>query len=430
MVVKVAVFGGEDIVKRINKYIEGQEAIKMIPFTYNRSAETVQLIDKAFMCDIYLFAGALPYFYAKDKIDKKRLPAVQVVFDEYMILRNLHHMKNEYCRQLNRLSMDGPDEKYINNVLKELNLDDKEIYPYCLAGDQHVTVDKIVGHHQRLWNDGKIDYVLTAIDEVEQRLSELGIPTTSMVIPEINIQHAIEQAKAMATFNKSKSNQIVSAFIRIKNFHEIKATAGEEIAQELMLKLHQILLKFGQKTQASIFPDTHYQFVLFGTRGVLNHITTHYRDFPLLIEIEATLQVPVDIGFGLGLTAIQAVDNAKLALKTCSETEESTCYIINERQDAIGPLGVKKSFDTSRLYQELIHKARLNNELSYNFIDFITIRNNEPFSSNDVATYYNVTKRSAERTINKLLTGEVIRIAGEERPYLKGRPRKLFTLNQ
>ena len=77
----------------------------------------------------------------------------------------------------------------------------------------------------------------------------------------------------------------------------------------------------------------------------------------------------------------------------------------------------------------ILNIFKLNNELSYNFIDFITDRNNEPFSSNDIAAYYKVTKRSAERTVNKLLSGNVIKVSGEERPYLKGRPRKLFSLN-
>jgi len=128
------------------------------------------------------------------------------------------------------------------------------------------------------------------------------------------------------------------------------------------------------------------------------------------------------------LTAKQADVNARLALERCRENENSNCYIVNERQDVIGPLGVKKHFDPAELYQSLIHKARLNNELSYNFIDFITHRNNEPFSSQDIAVFYRVTKRSAERTINKLLVGKVIKIVGEEKPYIKGRPRKLFQL--
>src|SRR5699024_9996590 len=101
---------------------------------------------------------------------------------------------------------------------------------------------------------------------------------------------------------------------------------------------------------------------------------------------------------------------------------------VNDRKDRIGPLGVKKHINTSRLYQALIHKARLNNELSYNFIDFITTRNNEPFSSRDVASFYKVTKRSAERTVNKLLSGKVIKVVGEEQTYTRGRHSNLIQI--
>ncbi len=196
------------------------------------------------------------------------------------------------------------------------------------------------------------------------------------------------------------------------------------------MQLHQLLLKYSKKTHASVLANGDHQFALFGTRGVLDHITNHYRDFPLLKEIEYALETSVDIGFGLGLTAKQAEDNAKLALETCSGTQEGSCYIVNERRETIGPLGVKKEINPSELYRALIHEAKLNNELSYNFIDFIETRNNEPFSSNDIATYYRVTKRSAERTIKKLIAGDVIKVVGEEKPYVKGRPRKLFQLNQ
>src|SRR5699024_10362722 len=134
---------------------------------------------------------------------------------------------------------------------------------------------------------------------------------------------------------------------------------------------HDILQKFGRQTNSSVIQNNMNQFMLFGTRDMLDHITKHYRNFPLLRQINELLNIEVDIGFGLGLAAKQAEMHAKIALKTCMESELGSCYIVNDRKDRIGPLGVKKHINTSRLYQALIHKARLNNELSYNFIDFI-----------------------------------------------------------
>ncbi|MFD1037008.1 hypothetical protein ACFQ3N_01015 [Virgibacillus byunsanensis] len=428
--IKMAVFARNHVMERIHDYIEYDQDVEIIPFVYTKTNETVELVKKAFMCDIYVFASSLSYLYAKEVIEKKRLPAIQVPFDEYMILSSFYRVKNEHNQQLSRISIDALDSRHVDEVLNELQIGGGEIYTYSFGVDEKTDLDNIFNYHKQLWYEGKTEFALTSIEEVEQMLKEAGIPTICMKIPQINIVHTIEKAKSIVSLNQSKSSQIVAGYVRLKNLDLIIKEKGELASKQLLLKLHQILLKFGHKTYASVLYNNDNQFAVFGTKGILDHITNHYRDFPLLKELEQAINAKVDIGFGLGLTAKQAENNAKLALEACSLDNDSNCYIVNERQDTIGPLGVKKDFNTSQLYHALIHKAKLNNELSYNFIDFIAIRNKEPFSSNDVASYYRVTKRSAERTINKLLSGEVIKVVGEEKPYLKGRPRKLFNLNQ
>ena len=427
MKVKIAVFGRGKLIERINEYTRDRDDIEIVPFIYTNAVEVLDLIEKAFMCDVYLFGGSLPYLYAKEKIERKRLPATQVVFDDYMILTSFYRLKDSN-QELNRISVDVLDEQFVDEVVAELTLEDRDIYTHSYGEDPVPDIGKISHFHKALYEAGKVDYALTSIEEVEQRLAMEGIPTSSMKIPKLNVERAIERAKSIATLNKSKSAQVVAGFVQIKELDNLVAKKGESFVRKSLAKLHHILLEFGQRTSASIIANRDNEFTIIGTKGVLDHITNHYRDLPLLQEIARTLGVPVDIGFGLGLTAKQAEDNAKLALENCSTTEESSSYIVNERREIIGPLGITKHVDTSQLYHALIHRARLNNELSYNFIDFINLRNNEPFSANDISNYYQVTKRSAERTIHKLLDGYVIRASGEEKPYLKGRPRKLFKL--
>jgi hypothetical protein len=427
--IKVAVFGRMELIDYFDGHLKRHDDIEVVPFIYTKASETVELIEKAFMCDVYLFLEELPFLYAQQKIKKKRLPAVQVALDEYMILTSFYHLKNKHQLKLSRLAIDVPNEKHVSEVLAELSIDQHDIYTLSYGNDEEVNMNSVIQFHKQLFEEGKIDYVLTSLKEVESRIQEAGIPTYLMVVPKINIDHAIDQCKSIARLNMSKSAQIVAGYVRIKELDRIKEEHGEEQLQLLQQTLYEILRKFGHKTYASVLTNSENQYVIFGTRGVLDHITNHYRDFPLIKEIEKALATPIEIGFGLGLTAKQAEDHARLAINACLHNRNSSCYIVNDRQETIGPLGVKKNFDTSRLYQALIHKAKLNNELSYNFIDFVQLRNNEPFSSNDIANYYRVTKRSAERTVNKLLSGDVIKVVGEEKPYLKGRPRKLFQIN-
>lgn len=424
MKVKVAVFGREETLERIKRITKKDNDIEILPFTYTHSREVPELIERAFMCDIYLFTGALSYLLAQDKINKKRLPTVHVAFNEYMILTSFYRLRYDHDQQLDRLSLDVPDINYIEKVEEELKFKDKQIYTYSF-GNESPNIDKIALYHKRLWDEGKIDYVLTSSKEVESILQAFHIPVSCMVIPNINLESAIKEAKSLTELNHNKSPLVVTGFIQMKESNEQAKNYNVTVD-----KMKQILTSFVKRTDAMLSHTNDNQFVVVGTKKLLDYIQNHYRDFPILKDFESEIGMPIDIGFGLGLTVKESESHALFALEKCRRENSSLCFIVNERKDTIGPIGIQREIDTSRLFHSLIHKARLNNELSYNFIDFITDRNNEPFSSNDIALYYKVTKRSAERTVNKLLSGNVIKVSGEERPYLKGRPRKLFTLNQ
>ncbi len=429
---KIAIFGSQPFIERIKFFIEIKKDVEFVYFPYSKAEDVKDLIEQAFLCDIYVFSELPAYIYVKHKLNKKRLPSLLMSIDAYTIVTSLFRLYQNRVYELDRISIDMLNDQQVMNAMSEFTLSDKEVYIYSFEEQDITMLDKIVNHHEQLWKQGKIDYVLTSIKEVAACLNDKGIPASCMVIPKLNIENTLKEAKKIVQLNPYQSNtaQIVVGFIRLKNKCDLETEHDSRFIAKPLQQLHQLVEEFGKQTSATVIQNHENQIILIGTKSVLENIQNHYRDFPLLHTVERELQRPVDIGFGLALTAMEAEQNAKLALEICDSTLDSRCYIVNERQDIIGPIGIEKAFDKSKLYQSLIHKARLNNELSYNFINFISKRNNEPFSSHDIASHYKVTKRSAERTINKLLSGEVIKVAGEEKPYLKGRPRKLFKLNQ
>lgn len=430
MKIKLAVFGREDIIQLIRLYVKDKEHIEIVPFIYKNESGIINLIDRAIMCDAFVFTEHLPFLYVQEQATKKNVPIIQVAVDEYMFLTSLYQLRKKHNPALHNLSIDIPNQEVVHKVIQELGVDSQTIHTHAY-GESH-DIEEIVTHHEILWNQGKIEYVLTSIKEVKRRLETKNIPVENMVIPIGNIATSIEEAISIVTLNNSISTQVVSGIVNIRNKDEILYLHGESYIQEILGNIEQILETFKSDTDTSLFLNNEQQFIMFGTRGTLDYITSNYRSLPLRNHIEEAMpsDVTVDIAFGLGLHALEAEQHAQLALVACQKLDEHTCYIVNERKETIGPIGVKKQFNTATLYRDLIHKARLSNQLSYNFIGFIKNRNNEPFSSNDVAVHYNVTKRSAERTINKLLSGKVIKHVGEERPYVKGRPRKLFQIVQ
>lgn len=424
---KIAVFGRKELVNSVITYTEDQDDIEIVPLIHRHAQETSELMEQAVMCDIYLFTDALSFSYAKEKINKKRMPAVTIPCDEYMILTAFYRLQNVHNQQIEHVSIDTPTEDPVNEVKRELAMQDHSIYMYSFNDHHDHHIDSITAHHIALWEKGKIDYVLTSVKEVEEHLHFKKIPVYMMKVPKCNIEQTIEHARKVAAFHQSKNTQIVTGLFRIKQYDKLAKVSGKKIAEERLGELQDLLQPFAIRANSSVLLDGN-RLAFIGTQDILHYLKKHLRGLPLLKDIEQKLEMTIDIGFGFGLTAKQAQNNANLALKQCENNVVSACYIVNERQETIGPLGVEKFVDTSKLYQALIHKAKLNNELSYNFIDFIKLRNNEPFSANDIAEFYRVTKRSAERTVYKLLTGEVIKVVGEEKPYQRGRPRKLFRI--
>src|SRR5699024_12729633 len=99
----------------------------------------------------------------------------------------------------------------------------------------------------------------------------------------------------------------------------------------ILPKLDQLLEEFTFQTEAALIQTKANQYVLFGTQKMIHYITDHYRNFPLLTEIERSLQVPISIGFGLGMTVKQAENNAKRKQdRSNQEQKRQKCYLRKE----------------------------------------------------------------------------------------------------
>lgn len=427
MKAKVAVFGPESVIVRIQKLKKEFSNYELFPFIYSEANQTPELLEQAFLCDIFLFTESIAYCYVKEKTKKRRFSTIVIHCNEYILTTALLQSLSDMLPQ-KRISLDGTTEEVVQHVLTPLKEIQVDLFPFYEDVWDGRTVENIVDHHRKLWEDRTTDFALTAYSEVAKRLQKENIPVRLITTPDLCFKSALETVERRITFHNNTSVQHVIGYFRFKHLEQLPSSLKEMILFRRQAELDNFLQKFATQQDAIALRNNQHDMVLIGSKKLLNYLTNHFGNFPPLQKIEEQIKEPVGIGFGLGLTHHQAKEHALLALEMTANEEGSSCYIVNESQASIGPVGVKKQINPSFLYQSLIHKAKLNNDLSYNFIEFIKMRNNKPFSSHDVANYYSVTKRSAERTINKLLSAEIIKVAGSEKPYQKGRPRKLFAL--
>lgn len=418
MDIKLGVFGEKNIVKRVQKIAEQFPSIEVLPFIFSEPSDAMDQAERAIMCDALLFTDYCSYNEAVKQKNKKLIHYID--YDEYSMLSSILHTGN--LSQKKRLSMDYPAELEIDDLTRGIQSTEYKLFSKGYNKRDISNVQVLTHFHKELYSQGKTDFILTSRRSVYNQLLQEGLPVHFIQIPSKCIVQALR--KIEETLEMTTPNLIITGILALKENIPI------HLHHQVHMEVRQYLSRFCQKYDAMLLTNQENHYFMIGTGKLIHVIKENYRGLPLIEDIEKLADGPISLGFGLGLTPLTSQKHAYLALEACQSEKCSLSYLFNECQEQIGPIGKQKNIDTNKLFDMLVHQARLNNELSYLFIQFIVERNNEPFSSNDIADFYHVTKRSAERTLKKLTSSDIITIFGKERPYSKGRPRTLFILNQ
>lgn len=435
MEVKIAAFGSRGNMQTVLESVP-HDNIKITPFIYEDPKDSPELVRKAYGFDALLFTGPVPYYFSLKEIEDKKLPSAFIPFDEYVVSLSLYYVRLHLGIHSSKLSFDIHDSRYIYSVLKELKLDPESVFIkeyQSLIKEELPFSDELVHFHYDLWEKGKIDLVITSINSVYEKLTGLGVNCFRMIVPQKNILDTLNTAYARGELMLSKKSQIAVGFVSIKEYDEIMKRKGKLGSQELVLELHQLLLQFGKEINASIQYLGNEKYIIFGTRGPLEYITNQYQELSILSKIYELLNIHVSMGFGFGINANEAEENAQIALHYADQIRnKGSSYIITDSKLVIGPLNDKvtdfhlRSEDNQTL--DISEKTGLSVSNISKLIKFWEIRDYKGFTSRDLAEYFQFSKRSSDRMLKRLLDANIIYINGEEQPFSKGRPRSVYKI--
>lgn len=438
MKIRIALIGSPTMMNRVLQHETSFPEATLMPHVYRKPEEAAELVRSVRDCDVLFFTGPLPYHFAKAAAGELELPAVHVSFDEYMIALTLYDIRQRLQTPGGALSIDIPKAEYVRSVARELGLSYEQFHvkPYFPTDDPReasVNTDDMVNFHLRLWQSGESVLALTGIDAVFVRLQQLGVPCHRMHIPEKNIGDALAKAVAQGQLLVSSNSQIAVGFASIDRYETLTNERGSYAGQELSLKVHQLLLQLGKQMDASIQQTSASRFVLYGTRGAVQTGTGMMRELPVLSEVRQLTGVTISVGFGYGATAREAEHNAGIALHHARQAGGDKGYIVTDGKTVIGPLD-----DDIRSYQlrsedsqivSVAERAGLSVATVSKLYEFLRLRHFAGFSVQELAEYQQVQRRTVERVVKKLLDSGVIRVAGEEQPFRKGKPRSVYQFN-
>lgn len=417
MVTRIAVIGSADFIKTILSVAPQVKDIVIEPYTYLQPQEAATIIKNLTPCDAVFFSGALPYYFAKEITEELPFPTLFLEQNEVAVASSLLSITYQRGTPIERISIDLLKASFVTNILSETGISCPSLHLMDFADMLPTKFDtsKIINFHQSLFESGEVDLALTSVHAVYDKLIQLGIPVCRMIDPVNALIRGLQDAKTQAEIRKNHYATIAVGYISIKEKNTIPAHNIHEFAQYI---------------NANIQKMDRHTYTFYSSRGDIEALMESDAFFNYI----AKFQEKLTIGFGYGATVREASQNARVAHTFAINDKKESCgYILTENKELLGPFpsGTKMQMlknddpDLRLLAKEIkLSPANLSK-----IIQFSRSRHSLQFTAADLSDYLQITRRSTERILKKMVDHGSINIVGEEMTYQQGRPRALYVLN-
>lgn len=414
-------------IKQIEPLIQDQCELTFIP--YRLIGEIQELYERNHQFyDGILFSGALGYNILQQKFTEFTTPTYFLDIPEGDFYKRLFSISNSN-KNLNfaRVCMDLISEE--NNYMGLKGVLKEEEFPFCLQLEYTTALyERAFQQHLSLWNQGKIDLVITRISNIVNLLNQAGIPNI-FIFP--SKESMLEQVKHIINelqISNLLENQGAIGVVTIK---------GQENMSDLELKqimLHKALLEFNEKENVlSVIQRKHASFEIITSQSDLKTLTNDFTTCSVLQYLNETLPFHVNIGWGIGTTFYQAKMSAQTANNQAKSMDLPCAYVITANEEVIGPLGDDTCLHFTNKVDPQLQK--LSETLSVSILQIKKImalisklKTNE-LTAEDLAYQLGLTLRQANRILNKLEDKGAAKISYRKQEKLRGRPKKIYKID-
>lgn len=406
---KVALFGSAEFCQRAKQFTEHRSEIILDLYPYTIYSEAPNLLKKLLPCDAILFSGSLPYAASKEVLESIPMPVTYLKQDEAEITTTLLSISIQQPLALDDLSIDVRDVTILENVLSDIKSGNQRPIIYEL--EDGGKLDELVAFHTSVYSANPSNIAVTSVHAAFDRLEILGIPVFKMISVKSSFLETIDRLCQEVLLQKSETSKITAGII--VNFSETPEM------NESFERLAKILHAHYIQADDSI--------LLYTTQGAIQNalMLSEFQDLAGKLSGE--------IAFGSGGTLTAAKENAESALRYMQTEEQPGLYLLDDKKELQNLLSANVNPIELRVIEPLLSEIAEKTALSPAVLSKLALfgqsQQSTQFTANDLASHLGVSRRTAERTIKKLLTGAYANTVGEEMTYRQGRPRAVYELN-
>ncbi|WP_101842077.1 hypothetical protein [Halobacillus sp. Marseille-P3879] len=429
MKTKIGVIAPHDSLQRIMYVAKEFEDISFVPYPYEQLEEVSSILKKHRQdVDQWFFSGVLNYTYAmKNNLitaDEGAFPPLHGA-SFFGILLEAQLNSNQVFRQV---GIDTITNEEFDKILSYYQLEDLTYYTHPFESNK--SADELVQFHSRLYEEGKIEVVITSIKDVYLQLKEKKIPVYRVTPSYLSIKMIIQFLEERAQSNLYRNSQVAVIGCRI----EMEPDNLEELYYSFKTKYQELdvrrqLFEIAEKTNGSVMQMGDGLFFIFTTRGELS-IETEGDLFSLIDEIHLQTSLQVKISIGFGETVLQAEQHVRLGFRHIKDYDKPILLVVDDDQ-SISAKHQEEQINYSTVEIGASWKEKMKDvNLSPGVVSKITAYANhyrrEQFSSQDLARWLKSTERNGRRILAEMERVGIVEQSGEAQSGERGRPRKLF----
>lgn len=435
---KIAVIGHSRIIKPIvelmNKQYSTIESIE-IEFTYTEMIDSAVEYIKAQLASLdgLVFTGRRPY----ELINKAmgiNIPQMYIKHDRSILLQTILEANCIKGHNINDFSCDSYSLEELNDAFEGFGYDQKlniHTAPRSINGDNQVW--ELYAYHKDLYEKGLVSFCMTGVSMVDEKLSEVGIPSLLMNPTKEAINNAISKLLMLINALENSESQIVVLAIEGDLLSEYNLINDNEY--QMMLeksKISKEVYKFAESIQAAVVESGSMSYMLFSTRQLLESVTGQLNNLDVLTTVKENTTHTVSIGIGYGTTAREAKFHATLGLKKAQKQGGNQAFFVKGGQysDPILPTTASDGLVaiTDPLYQVVSDATGISINNIYRLHCIKEQLKKDYFTSGELSKAYGNTRRSMNRIIEKLESSGYAEIEGTRMMSDSGRPTRIIRL--
>jgi hypothetical protein len=284
---------------------------RLVAAAYRDEQEAAdQVVRLGATIDVCLFASRVPYDYAR-AAGVLACPATFVPLSGSALYAALLKASRDTGMDPVRASVDVVSRADIEEAYAELGWPSLAVHVREDAGSPAV----VASFHERLWRRNQTSVAFTCLQSVAARLSAAGVPAVTLRPTGSDIRVALRTAALIGGYRRLEDAQLALVLVEVPALRDGgRRGSPRQSREELRLTVHRFLVQEAQRIHAAVSPASDHGFLIVATRGSLARFTDGFRLPPFADRARNDLGVTIEVGIGMGRTAVEAEAHARASL--------------------------------------------------------------------------------------------------------------------